>query len=130
MSAKNGSTLIIGLVFLSCACSTSSSAAALGAQYFNTTKDSDSDSDKGGGGGSGGFMGGFMAGLTDPIGSLEALFSDDGGSNLTEVDPNSDTGIWFDNFKDTRCAQCAQTQFGGNCKEKGFTLENCRERLA
>ena len=53
MSAKNGSTLIIGLVFLGCVCSASSGAAA----YFMTIKDSDSDSDSDGGGGGGGGSG-------------------------------------------------------------------------
>ena len=73
MSAKNGSTLIIGLVFLGCVCSASSSAAA----YFMTIKDSDSDSDSdgGGGGGSGGFFGGLMAGLNDPIGGFRDLMN-------------------------------------------------------
>ena len=46
MSAKNGSTLIIGLVVLGCVCSASSGAAAY---FMNIKKDSDSDSDNDGG---------------------------------------------------------------------------------
>ena len=102
MSANNGSTLIIGLVFLSCACSASSGAAAY---FMNIKKDSDSDSDKGGGGGSGGFFGGLMAGLNDPIGGFGDLMNliDGSGGTMQRAPVGHSCGSW--------CGDCSQVDY-------------------
>lgn len=81
-----------------------------------------------------GFEGGFVRGITDPVGSSVAVVKlaqgdTNFGNTIKEVDPDSEIGRWWTGVKVARCEECTVQGWPADCKSQGWSPETCAKYL-